>query len=210
MFLYGDFEAPEMQFARERASVGGLVLDVGANVGVYATACARVVGAGGRVIAVEPGPETFAKLRDTCAWLGLSNVETVHAAAGPTNGTARFVIKPDHDVLQHLVDARADAPDDAIEVRMVRLDDLCAENAGAVVLMKMDVEGHEVGALAGAEKILANGRAALIVEFLPSGLAAAGASADHLWSLLARTHRCTGIFQQDGASLAPIRPRSGS
>ena len=75
LFLYGDFEAPELQFARDHASAGGLVLDVGANVGLYATACARAVGARGRVIAVEPGPDTFAKLSDTCAWLGLSNVE---------------------------------------------------------------------------------------------------------------------------------------
>lgn len=204
LFLYDDFEAPEMQFARERAGVGGLVLDVGANVGLYATVCARAVGARGRVIAVEPGPNTFAKLRDTCAWLGLSNVEPVHAAAGPTNGTARLVTKDaGHDVHQHLVDARGDALEDTTQVPMVRLDDLCAQDAGSVVLMKMDVEGHEVGALTGAERILANRRAALIVEFLPSGLAAAGASAGHLWSLLARTHRCTALFRQDGTPLVP-------
>ena len=104
---------------------------------------------------------------------------------------------------QHLVDARADALGDTTQVPMVRLDDLCAQDAGSVVLMKMDVEGHEVGALTGAERILANRRAALIIEFQLGGLAAAGASSDRLWSLLARTHRCTAIFLQDGTALAP-------
>jgi FkbM family methyltransferase len=203
LFLYGDFEAPELQFARERARAGGIVLDVGANIGLYTVACARAIGARGRVIAVEPGPGTFAKLRDTCAWLGLSNVEPVQAAAGPTTGTVRLVTKDaGHDVHQHIVDARAEAGAATMEVPMVRLDDLCAQDAEAVVLIKMDVEGHEIGALTGAARILANGRAALIIEFLPFALKAAGASVDELWSLLSRTHRCTAVLADDGATLA--------
>jgi FkbM family methyltransferase len=203
VLLYGDFEAPELEFARERSEAGGVVLDVGANVGLYTVVCARAAGARGRVIAVEPGPQTFAKLRATCARLGLKNVRLVHAAAGPASGTARLVIKSDRgDVLQHLVDDRAEPDHATADVPMVRLDDVCAADVESIVLMKIDVEGHETGALAGAERILANRRVVLIVEFLPSGLTAAGSSAAELWSLLERTHRCTASFH-NGRSVIP-------
>ncbi len=205
LFLYGDFEATEVQFARAQACAGGVVLDVGANVGLYTAACARAVGANGRVIAVEPGPKTFAKLTATCAWLGLSNVAPVHAAAGPTSGTACFVTKDTHDVHQHLADARTAANDDTTEVQMVRLDDLCAPDVDAVVLVKIDVEGHEVGALRGAGRILANRRARLIVECYPAGLTAAGASSDELWATLSRTHTCLSVIAADGTLRPPRR-----
>jgi FkbM family methyltransferase len=203
VLLYGDFEAAELEFARERSVAGGVVLDVGANVGLYSVVCARAAGARGRVIAIEPGPHTFAKLRATCASLDLQNVRPVHAAAGPVSGTARLVIKSDRgDVLQHLVDARAEPGQITADVPMVRLDDVCAADIESIVLMKIDVEGHETGALAGAERILSNRRVALIVEFLPSGLTAAGSSAADLWALLERTHRCTSSFH-NGRALTP-------
>ncbi len=204
MFLYGDFEGTELRFAREHSRLGSLVLDVGANIGLYTAACARAVGTSGRVIAIEPGPNTFTKLRTTCARLGLSNVELVHAAAGPVNGEGRLVIgDASHDVHQHLVDARTDAAMATTPVAVVRLDDLCGDRTGAVALMKIDVEGHEVGALAGAARILANRHAALIVEFLASALVAAESSGTELWTLLSRTHRCTAVIGQDSSALSP-------
>ncbi len=84
---------------------------------------------------------------------------------------------------------------------VVRLDDLCGDRAGAVALMKMDVEGHEVGALSGAERILTNGRVALVIEFLAAALSAAESSSAELWTLLSRTHRCTGVVAQDSSAL---------
>ncbi|HEY1910213.1 MAG TPA: FkbM family methyltransferase [Vicinamibacterales bacterium] len=204
MFLYGDFEGTELRFAREHSAPGALVLDVGANIGLYTVTCARAVGTDGAVIAVEPGPNTFTKLTTTCARLGLSNVELVNAAAGPVNGVGRLVTSAaSHDVHQHLADARTDAATATTPVTVVRLDDLCGDRAGTVALMKMDVEGHEVGALAGAERILANGHVALVIEFLASALSAAESSSAELWTLLSRTHRCTGVITQDSSMLPP-------
>ncbi len=204
MFLYGDFEGTELRFAREHSKPGTLVLDVGANIGLYTATCARAVGTSGQVIAVEPGPNTFTKLTTTCARLGLANVQLVQAAAGPVNGTGRLVTSDaNHDVHQHLVDARTEAATTTTPVALVRLDDLCGDRAEAVALMKMDVEGHEPGALAGAERILANGHAALVVEFLASALSAAESSSSELWALLSRTHRCTGVIAQDSRALPP-------
>ena len=203
VFLYDDFELAELGFAIEHARGGGIILDVGANIGLYAAACARAAGNRGTVVAVEPGPRTFAKLTATCQRLGLSNVTALNVAAGVRAGTAVLVSdRNGNDVHQHLADSRPDAGADRVTVETRRLDDVCGD-AAAVTLIKLDVEGHEVGVLAGAERILSNGRPA-DCRVLPGGPSrAAGMSAGELWTVLSRTHRCLAVIAGDGSTRPP-------
>jgi FkbM family methyltransferase len=198
VLLYA-FEEPELQFAILHAKRGGTIVDVGANIGIFTAACARAASGIGQVIALEPSPSTFAKLRVTCARLGLRNVELLQIAAADENGQARFVAAGIHELRQHLADARADNSG-PIEVETRRLDDVCGDRVPDVTLLKVDVEGHEVQVLSGASRILANGRVHLIVEVNPHALEAAGASVAGLQQLLTRTHECTTIIRQDGTS----------
>jgi FkbM family methyltransferase len=204
LFLYNDFEVAELGFAIDRAAHGGTILDVGANIGAYTAACARAAGPRGRVIAIEPGPATFDKLTATCSALGLKNVLPLRIAAGRRNGLAAFVTRrPDRDIQQHLADARPHEPADRIQIEVRRLDDVCGD-AGRVTLMKLDVEGHEVAALAGAERILSARTAHLIVEFNAGALVAAGSSCRELWDRLAVTHECLAIVRENGRPLPPV------
>lgn len=196
VLLY-DFEEPELRFAMRHAQGGGTILDVGANIGVFTAACARAAGERGSVIALEPSPATFAKLRLTCARLGLKNVDLRPIAAARENGRARFIADGIHELRQHLADAR-DSGGPSIEVEARRLDEVCGDRVQSVTLVKVDVEGHEVDALSGATRILENGRAHLIVEVYPRALEAAGASVGALRQLLSRTHVCTAIVRPDG------------
>jgi FkbM family methyltransferase len=203
LYLYDDFEHRELQFAIERARGGGLILDVGANIGLYTAACARAAGAAGRVIALEPGAATFEKLAETCRQLHLINVTALKLAASRAAGTAHLAAsRPDRGVQQRLVN---DANATGEPVQTCRLDDVCGDDAEAVTLLKIDVEGHEVAALEGAERILANGRAQLIVEFHGAALMASQSSTDALWALLHRTHHCIAVVAADGSTLAPTR-----
>jgi len=205
VFLYDNFERQELQLARDRARGGGTIVDVGANIGLYTVACARAAGDRGRVIALEPGPRTFQKLAQTCALLDLTNVTLLQVAAGRASGTALFVTdRSGRDVHQHLADARPHDPEDDLRVDSRRLDDVCGPAADGVTLMKIDVEGHELEVLEGAERILTNGSVHVIVEFSAAALAAADASSERLWEFLARTHECAGTFLEDGIQLVPI------
>ena len=60
----GTFETwePEFHILHEFVSPGDWVIDVGANVGYYTKKFSDLVGPHGRVIAVEPVPETFSFL----------------------------------------------------------------------------------------------------------------------------------------------------
>ena len=101
-----DYNIEELDFLRAHAPAGGVFVDVGANVGTYAMALARHVGADGKVIAIEPHPVTHARLAFNSAASGFTQVRLVAAAAGPADG--ELLIETDGDNLgaSHIVTGR--------------------------------------------------------------------------------------------------------
>ena len=92
-----DYNLEELDFLRRHTPPGGAFVDVGANVGTYAMVLARHVGAGGKVIAIEPHPITFARLSFNNAASSFTQVNLVAAAAGPADG--ELMIETDRDNL---------------------------------------------------------------------------------------------------------------
>ena len=70
---------------------GQLVVDVGANQGVFTLLFSRLVGPEGRVFALEPAPALFEALDQNCRANNAHNVTRLRAAAGETRsrGTLR-------------------------------------------------------------------------------------------------------------------------
>jgi FkbM family methyltransferase len=123
-----------------------VVLDVGANIGLFALSHAR---AGARVYAVEPHPAAFARLERNIAANGLrGRITAIPCALGAHEGRAR------------LIGGRATpltrvAPDQGGTVRLRTLDALVAElGLTGIDLLKLDVEGAEVAVLRGARRVL--------------------------------------------------------
>jgi FkbM family methyltransferase len=143
-----DYNLEELDFLRAHTPVGGVFVDVGANVGTYAMVLARHVGAGGKVIAIEPHPVTHARLAFNRAASGFTQVVLVAAAAGPADG--ELMIETDGDNLgaSHIVSGKASGS--AISVPSLRLrrilDDIGADRVDA---LKIDVEGFEDRVLTG-------------------------------------------------------------
>src|SRR5476649_341525 len=114
-----DYNVEELDFLRAHTPVGGVFVDVGANVGTYAMVLARHVGAGGKVIAIAPHPVTHARLAFNNAASGFTQVILVAAAAGPSDG--ELMIETDGDNLgaSHIVSG--ERADHAIRVPSLRL-----------------------------------------------------------------------------------------
>jgi len=139
---------------RQYIKAGDCVLDIGANIGVYSKLLSEWIGGSGLVHAFEPVAETFDYLSQNVRELGLNNVVCHHAAVSSANGLGRVIV-PNGNFY------RAKLSDTGEEVTVVRLDDLFA---GDVSFIKCDVEGHEIGVIEGATKLIERCRPVWLME----------------------------------------------
>jgi FkbM family methyltransferase len=147
----------------------GVVLDIGANVGLSVLVLASLV-PHGRVLALEPSPRTAAALRQTLAGNALADrVMLEQSAVGAAPGEAEFHFDAEHSAGSKLVDAgtmdRAALPP-LVTVPLTTVDSLVARHGLARLdLVKVDVEGFESDVLAGAAGTMARHRPTFILEF---------------------------------------------
>jgi FkbM family methyltransferase len=146
---------------------GGVVWDVGANIGFYSLIASRLVGEG-RVVAFEPLPANQEAIRRNLALNGISNVELIGIALSDEEGTAQLEMhaSPTWAKLDTSGDTtfkRDTETAGSVSVRVSTLDAQLA-HAPAPDVVKMDIEGAEVAALRGASKLLAEHRPTLICE----------------------------------------------
>lgn len=168
-------ETDHYLWIRERLSPGDQVLDIGSNLGIFATMMGARVGPAGRVFAFEPSARIASDLRRVLALNDLSHVTVVEAAAADRNGTAEFCDVQEEDVrresshLNQVASQRglAELKQRTATVKTVVVDDLVAEHRIEPSLVKIDVEGAEFLVLEGARKTIGRYRPKLVIEFHP-------------------------------------------
>jgi FkbM family methyltransferase len=144
-----DYNLEELDFLRANTPGGGVFVDVGANVGIYAMVLARHVGATGRVIAIEPHPLIHARLAFNGAASGYRHVKLIAAAAGDNDG--ELMIETDGGNLgaSHIATGAIFASN-AIRVPSLRLLRILGDaGVSHVDSLKIDVEGYEDRVLIG-------------------------------------------------------------
>lgn len=168
-----------------RASFGdGVVaLDCGANIGVHTIEWARVMHGWGEVVAIEAQERVFYALAGNIALNNCFNARALWAAVGgekgemlipvldhsapasfgslelrPADGPAEFIGQP--------VDR---SPQNCARVEVITLDSL---DLPRIDLIKLDIEGMEQEALAGAQAALERHRPQVVVEKIKSDEAA--------------------------------------
>ena len=147
----------------------GVYLDVGANGGYFSVYLAVRPGFRGHIHAFEPVAGTFAVLRKYVSGLGCDGLVTCHqAAASDRIGEARMDVSNPNSGEAAIRETGATGE----VVRTVTLDSL---GLARVDFMKVDVEGHEEQALAGAKAIIERHRPFVFFEswLLPDRLDAA-------------------------------------
>jgi FkbM family methyltransferase len=135
---------------------GGRALDVGANIGHMTSVLAYRAGPGGSVTAFEPHPDTFRQLAGNVALWDprvAARVELRQEAASSERGEARLGLPEDHARNTGRASLEGGA-EQGPTVSKVTLDDVIE---GPVDVMKIDVEGHELAVLEGAERLLRAG-----------------------------------------------------
>lgn len=162
---------------------GDVVADVGAYLGLYTLALGQRVQPGGKVIAFEPDPATFADLKRNVGLNGLTDVvELCEAAAGAKDGFVAFA--PGRESESRVItDGRVFAG--RLSVRAVSLDSYLGD--AHLDILKIDVEGYEEAVLKGAERTLCDPRRrprAIYIEVHPFVWPEQGTTSDSLLGLL--------------------------
>jgi FkbM family methyltransferase len=180
----------ERELLRKTLVPGAVVVDAGANIGIYSEFLSRCVGPNGVVHCFEPSPGNFKRLRN--ATQRLSNVRANCAAIGAQSGAAQLYVSDSLNV-DHRAYASSEEARRSISIEMVALDNYF-KPGDTVDLIKLDLQGYELHALRGATRICAeNPNLKLLIEFWPYGLTQAGAN----WrDLIAALERERMIVQQ--------------
>lgn len=159
------------EYAAFRAATrpGDVVIEAGANAGAYAVLFGQWVGPSGRVYAFEPDPRAFAALADHVALNGVADrVVPIGAAVVEQPGNVRLQLAPSSG-LSRVAGTRDDVTE-SVDVDGVSIDEFCARLNITPALLKIDVEGAELGVLRGARRTIAAAGPALhlFVEMHPA------------------------------------------
>ena len=153
----GVYEPETSRFLAAHLRPGDTFWDVGANAGYHTLMGARAVGAGGRVVAVEPDPGTCEILREQLALNHIAHCTVVQAAVADRNGSALLVQRASDsrgNALQEIDNPAIDNQiGNLVEVPSLTLDELAARHPSPR-LIKRDIEGAEVLALPGGRALL--------------------------------------------------------
>lgn len=141
---------------------GDWVLDIGANVGHYTMRMAELVGRSGRVIALEPVPNTFALLAANARLFAHANVSLLNVAASDRVAVVGIDLPRFSEGLANYYQARLTADPADLAVLTLPVDALALPVI--VRLVKIDVEGHELPVLQGMRRLLERDHPVLIVE----------------------------------------------
>jgi FkbM family methyltransferase len=150
---------------------GAVAVDVGANVGHMTSLMAAKSGPAGRVIAVEPHPVLFRELQfNVETWKhqsALAPITTCNVALSASPGTAKLAAPPNfkqNNGLSFLAspEQTVEPNTQMFEVAVTTLDKL-ADVHKTISFVKIDVEGHELQVLAGADQLLKERRIQTIV-----------------------------------------------
>ena len=191
-------EGHQMRLFAEAVRPGGLVVDVGAYLGLLTLRAARL---GAQVIAFEPNPRTLPFLEENIALNGAQDrVEVVPRAVAAEPGTRTFYLYEGGDTssLHRQPGTRGE-----VQVECVVPDDVIGERE--VDVIKIDVEGGEIEALAGLERaIRRSAQVKLFVECNPPALEAAGASERQLVERLEGMGLEVFTIDEAGGQLVPF------
>ena len=157
------------------------VVDIGAHVGYYSLLAARAVGPTGRVYSFEPEPHNFALLLKNISLNGYTNIVARQNAITDRCGQVDLFVSA-LDNGSHSLHHVGKPERGNVRVDAVTLDfALAREGWPRIDLIKMDIEGSELKAVAGMRECLKRFAALkLIVEMCPSILERAGVRAEEL------------------------------
>lgn len=165
IYFFDAFDERGLLFLKKNLKEGDVFVDVGANIGGYTLVAARLVGETGKVIAFEPVKEIFDRLCFNIDLNKLGNVSAENFAVYKESGNLTIHVSDRENMGMSSIFHHDTESGRTEKAEAIALDDYVA-SAGIqkIKLIKIDIEGAELEALKGMQRILRDLRPLLIVE----------------------------------------------
>lgn len=142
-------------------SQDAVLLDIGANIGNHSVFFSSMFK---KVYAFEPNPVTYEVLRINSEYAcNNKNIESFNFGLSDTEDAFSFCVNP-LNIGGSAIVAENDKASDIISVSVKPLDKIRELEDEVIALIKIDVEGHELNVLRGAEKTLTKNKPAILFE----------------------------------------------
>jgi FkbM family methyltransferase len=159
----GVHELPSCECISRLIDPGEIAVDAGANIGQMTSIMARRAGPTGKVIAFEPHPGLFKELQyNVAAWKNHDTAPIIvhNIALSNQTGVAQLVVpskfEKNHGCCFLGGDSQAASQSNHLEVPVGTLQTVIDEKL-QICFLKLDVEGHELQLLEGAQKMITSG-----------------------------------------------------
>ncbi|MCK4266164.1 MAG: FkbM family methyltransferase, partial [Thermoplasmata archaeon] len=148
---------------KKYVKTGDVVVDLGANIGYFTLLAANIVGKEGSVYSFEPEPRNYSYLTKNIQINNYENVTALQKAVGEKTGMVKlFICSYDtghhtigqYDGIKDYNPKQAEEEGEYVEVEKVALDDFFEGSERPVNIIKMDVEGAEMLALRGMDRVI--------------------------------------------------------
>jgi FkbM family methyltransferase len=208
--------APEFEVIKPvcRRLAGGVLVDVGANIGAFTLLLRSVSQL--PIIAYEPQPFLFKLLQWNIGFNRLAGVDARNVACGSKRGEVAFSIGINGSIVNEAATAKkklssatpaslnleheaemTQSGDAVVNVPVTTLDEDLAD-VPSVALLKIDCEGFEYDVLLGAAGIIKRHRPQLVLEVHPTQLENFGHSTEKVLDLAARDYELEFWYFQIG------------
>ncbi len=185
LLLSGKWEEYETGLFKKRIKSGDIVIDIGAHIGYYTLIAAHLVGNKGKVYAFEPDSKNFGILKRNIEENGYKNVILVNKAVTDFSRETNLFLNNENTGDHRIYNSEDKRK--SVTVRTVTLDEFFRNKAKRVDLIKMDIQGSEMRAFKGGQKIIKmNKNIIIFTEFWPQGLELSGNSAEEYVRLLTK------------------------
>jgi len=165
---------------------GQVFVDVGANMGDVTLHAASFLGQDGQVIALEPDPLNFIRLKTNLSLNTFKNIQAFNLGAGSKEGTELIYTVSEGNLGMNRILSQVDPSMEGREISLTTMDQLLDEIGPTKVdLIKIDTEGFEMKVLEGARKTIERFSPIFFIEIDDNNLKLQNSGAKQLVDFLA-------------------------
>jgi FkbM family methyltransferase len=198
--LDNSYEKFELNVFKKLARGKSVIFDVGANIGLYSLVAADSTKDTAKIYAFEPIEENRYYLEENIRRNAYSNIRVVPMAVGERPGKLKIYLAK-NSIGTHSVGRETN---DSVTVGKTTIDSFSKKNAVIPDIVKIDIEGYESYAIAGAKRTIKENRPVLFIEFDTKLIHNCGSDPDKLAADLFEMYAYRYLLDEKAGILKPL------